>query len=232
MKRLRAISLIAIIWLVKNLFKLLPVVACWRLGEFLGGVLYWILPSKRKIVRKNLEIVSARHPEVGASDKLIKDIFRRSFANLTCTVKTYGMEPKELLQYVDTNLPEEFLQDIRDGKGSIHCLAHIGNWEVLSKVFTIEFPAGTKFGAIFRPLDNELVNNYVLAERERFGCTMFTKRTSVITLSNFIRDGGNLGILADQRAGKKRKYARPFFGRPSARSKLPALLHRRTGAKL
>ena len=232
MKRFNSILLIILLQLTMGLFKFLPISACWKIGELLGCVFYWILASKRRVVRENLEVVSARHPEVLVSRSVIMGIFRRSFANLTCSIKIYGMPLERVMEQVDTVIPDELLEDIAVGNGHILCTAHMGNWELLSNVLAIKFPHGASFGAIYRPLDNEFANQYVLKEREKYGCKMFAKRTSVFLLGRFIKEGGNLIMLADQRAGKKSKYARPFFGRDSARSKLPALLQRRTGAKL
>ena len=50
-------------------------------------------------------------------------------------------------------------------------------------------------------------------------------------MARFVREGGILGILADQRSGGP-KNARPFFGELSSRSKLPAILHMRTDSPL
>ena len=224
--------MIAAMWLMTTCFRVVPLSVCWRLGEGLGILLFYILPSKRKIVRFNLEIISKKYPEIKVSTQSIRAIFKRSFANLTCAIKTYGMEPEEVLKHVDTAIPDELIEEAQKGLGSIQCLAHMGNWEILSKIFTPFIPKGSKFGAIFRPLDNEIVNKYVLEQRKKFGCELFPKRTSIMRLSAFVKDSGHLGILADQRAGKNKRYARPFFGQSSARSKLPALLQRRTRAKL
>lgn len=223
---------IILYWLVAVFFRLLPVSVCWRIGECLGAVFFVIMPRKREVVRKNLETVAAHTDDFAVTESLVKDVFRRSFANLTCAVKTYGMEPEQLLEITEIQLPPDFLEDIKNPQGGIYCLAHMGNWEILSKLFATQVPENQRLGAIFRPLNNPRINELVLKERERYNCVMFPKGTPISRLSRFIKEGNHLGILADQRVGKERKYAHAFFGQDSTRSRLPALLKRRTSQNL
>lgn len=232
MNQVTAYLTLFLYWIVAAVFRMLPIIACWRLGECLGLLIHFMMPAKRKIVRRNLEIVAAHTDNFPVSTRLIKDVFRRSFANLTCALKTYTMEPEELLKITEIELPPRLLEDLQNKRGSIHCLAHMGNWEILSKVFMLQTPGNQKLGAIFRPLDSPHINKLIQKERERYGCIMFPKGTPIASLSRFVKEGNHLGILADQRVGKERKYAHAFFGRDSARSRLPALLKRRAGRSL
>ena len=111
------------------------------------------------------------------------------------------------------------------------CLGHMGNWEILTKLMPLVDPVPEHFGAIYRPLDSKAADRYVANQRKEYNCEMFPKSTSIGKLSSFLRKGGVLGILADQRSGGA-KNARPFFGMNSERSKLPAVLHLRTGSPL
>ncbi|GAA5495498.1 lipid A biosynthesis lauroyltransferase [Rubritalea halochordaticola] len=232
LSRLTAIPIICAIWLVNLLFRLLPVSICWNIGECLGSLCCTIMPERRRVVRNNLRIVAKQHPEITVTETLVRQVFRRSIANLTCSLKTYGMTPEQLSKHVEIEIPDQYMQDMESKRGTIVCLAHMGNWEILTKIIVSAAPDNTEFGAVYRPLDNKVANKYVAGEREKHGCTMFPKGTPMTTLSQFVKKGGNLGILADQRAGKRRKYERPFFGEGSARSKLPAILHRRSGCPL
>lgn len=228
--RIQAALILFSLWLVNLLFRFMTVRAAWNLGEFLGLLTYKALPGRRKIVRNNIEIVAKAHPEIEVTDQLILDIFRRSAANLVCSVKTYPMSVQQLTKYVTIKAHPSFGQAIAAKKGAVLTLAHMGNWEILSKIPNLFEPLPENFGAIYRPLDNKIVDKYVAKQRTSFGCQMFSKRTSVNTFSSFLKKGGILGILADQRAGRSNKNARLFFSEPSPRSKLPAVLAKRTGA--
>lgn len=230
--KITAIPIVFTIWLVNAIFRFIKIESTWTLGECLGSLCYRLMPKRRKIVEYNMQVVAASDPRIIPSAALTESIFQRNIANLTCSLKTYGMTPQQLAKCVDIEVSDEFHEVIKNKQGAILCLAHMGNWEILSKIATLTTPFPEKFGAIYRPLDNQVADSYVAEQREKHNCQMFSKSTPMGTLSTFIRAGGVLGVLADQRSGRPRKTNRPFFGVNSARSQLPAVLHMRTEAPL
>ena len=58
-----------------------------------------------------------------------------------------------------------------------------------------------ELGTHYRPLNNALINAVVERRRRRRGLELFAKRSSTHRLSSFVRGGGAMGILADQRVG-------------------------------
>lgn len=232
LQRLQAAIILIGLWFVNLAFRFITVRGTWRIGEWLGYITYKTLPGRRSVVRYNLEIVGKAHPKINITEKLILDVFKRSAANLVCSIKTYGMSPEQLSNIVTINVHPAFSQAIKDQSGAVLTLAHMGNWEILSKISSLIQPEPKNFGAVYRPLDNKIVDSYVAKQRTKFGCLMFSKKTSVSKLSSFIKQGGILGILADQRSGSASKNARDFFSKPTPRSKLPAVLARRTNAPL
>jgi KDO2-lipid IV(A) lauroyltransferase len=116
------------------------------------------------------------------------------------------------------------------GKGVVLLLAHMGNWELLSRIVHL-FPKGSKTGAFYRPLNNPRLDARVLARRQADGTRMFSKRDPFHQVTGFLRDGGIVGILADQRVGMQGEVV-PFFGRLTRASPLPSLLARRAKAEV
>lgn len=231
LSKLTAIPIICALWLVTAIFRLLPLSLCWKIGNAVGSIGHALMPKRRAIIRQNLETVAKSTGNLQVTDLLVKKIFRRSITNLVCAIKTYTMTPAQVARVVTVKVHPTLTSSIRQDKGAILCLAHMGNWEILSKITPLIHPEFTPFGAVYRPLDNKTADRYVAEQRHKYGCQMFPKGTPMGTLSTFLKNGGVLGILADQRAGGS-KNNRPFFNRPSSRSKLPAILHRRTGAPL
>lgn len=230
--KLKAIPILLALWIVNGIFRFISVETAWNLGECLGSLCHKIMPKRRAIIAHNMAVVSKARPEIEATTELTKQIFQRCCANLVCSIKTYGMTPEQLTPHIELQSCPEYDQAVRTNSGAILCLAHMGNWEVLSKVSSLMQPEPKNFGAIYRPLDSKAADSYVANQRKKYNCQMFPKSTPMGTLSTFIREGGVLGILADQRSGKRKKNGRPFFGVESARSKLPAVLHLRTAAPL
>lgn len=224
-----AIPTILAFWLLTNVFRLIPLPICWKIGSALGALCYKILPKRSATIRKNLNIVSDHTQSLEVTEDLVREVFKRNAANLICASKTYGMPIKKLRKHVTVLYDDESIAAVKQPDGGLLCIAHMGNWELLSK-----FPELASFGihpigALYRPLDNKFADKYVDKQRTKSGCVMFPKQTSVNTLSTFIKNGGYLGVLADQKAGG-RKNAVPFFGRDTPRSMLPAILKKRTNA--
>jgi len=230
--KLKAIPILFTLFLVNCIFRFISVDTVWKFGEYLGTLCYRLMPKRRAIVDFNMEVVAKHTQAFSPTPELTESIFQRNIANLACTLKTYGMKPKQLAEVIDINVSPSFHQAVADNSGAIICLAHMGNWEILSKLMPLVDPSPERFGAIYRPLDSKAADDYVAAQRKEYNCEMFPKTTPLGTLSTFVREGGVLGILADQRSGKAKKNSRPFFGKDSARSKLPAVLHLRTSAPL
>jgi hypothetical protein len=67
----------------------------------------------------------------------------------------------------------------------------------------------------------------VLQRREADGTRMFSKRDPFHQVTGFLREGGVVGVLADQRVGRQGELVR-FFGRMTRVSPLPSLLARRS----
>ena len=99
-------------------------------------------------------------------------------------------------------------------------LLHMGNWEVLTRapaLLGLDKPAG----AMFQPLNNPLVDQHVLAAREKEGTQLFAKRKGLAEAAKFVKNGGALGILSDQFAGRKGIRAK-LFGKETSISPLAA----------
>jgi KDO2-lipid IV(A) lauroyltransferase len=106
----------------------------------------------------------------------------------------------------------------------------MGNWEILSRMNRV-FPQGHAIGAFYRPLNNPLMNARVVAQRQTDGTHLFSKRDSLHLVTGFLRDGGLVGILADQRVGRQGELVR-FFGRLTRASPLPSLMVRRSKSEV
>lgn len=212
--------------LIELLAGLLPGPWVFRLGEALGSLAWHILPQRRRMVLRNLRIAFAGELELPKIRRMAKATFRRSGANLVSVAYTARLTPEKLAKVIHIENLELLENALATGKGVVLLLAHMGNWELLSRVVH-QFPKGSKTGAFYRPLNNPLLDARVLARRQADGTRMFSKRDPFHQPSGFLREGGIVGILADQRVGIQGELV-PFFGRLTRASPLPSLLARRT----
>ena len=215
---------------IEGLAALLPGPCVFRLGEWLGGLAWHLLPQRRKIVLRNLRIAFAGEKNLTEIHRLARETFRRSGANLVSVSHTARLGPAQLREVLHVE-NMELLEDAQArGKGVVLLLAHMGNWELLSRIIHL-FPPGSKCGAFYRPLNNPLLDARVLARRQTDGTRMFSKRDPFHEVTKFLREGGIVGILADQRVGMQGEVV-PFFGRLTRATPLPSLLARRAKAEV
>jgi KDO2-lipid IV(A) lauroyltransferase len=216
--------------LIERLAGLLPGPWAFRLGETLGGIAWHFMPQRRRIVMRNLRIVFAGEKSLAAIHGMARETFRRSGANLISAAHSARLSPAELTRVIDIENLGLLESKLAGGKGVVLLLAHMGNWEILSRIVHL-FPPGSKTGAFYRPLNNPLLDARVLARRQADGTRMFSKRDPFHQVTGFLRDGGIVGILADQRVGMQGEVV-PFFGRLTRASPLPSLLARRARSEV
>lgn len=205
------------------LLRLLPAETVFAVGEFLGRALWPFIKGRRNTIARNIRIAG----EVGAeeSEAAARTSFIRTVANLMCSSVSANMRGEDIGELLEVENPELLAEAAAKGKGVMLLLAHMGNWELLTRLHRT-FPEGVKIGGFYRPLNNPILNERVLRERQADGARMFSKRDSLHHVSGFLRENGVVGILADQRVGWQGELV-PFFGRLTRASPVPSLLARR-----
>lgn len=203
----------------------LPMSLAFHLGECIGRMLWHTMPLRRCIVIKNLRIALAGEMPANEIAVLAHRSFIRSIANLVSAVHTAHMPAEELVKRVIVENPEVLEAAVRDGSGCVLLPPHMGNWEILARISSL-FPPGHSLGALYRPLNNPILDARLAARRQSEGTRMFSKRDSLLEITRFLKTGGIIGILADQRAGPQGVLTN-FFGRLTRSSPLPYLLIRR-----
>ena len=199
-----------------------------RIGSGLGTMAGRLFPARRKVVERNLRIAFGDEKSPEELRRLADEVFRRSGSNLIASLCTAGLDSRRLGEVVRIDNIELCHEIIARGKGAVVLLAHMGNWEALAHVFAQLLPPGHKAGTIYRLLNNPYMDEHVKAVRRRAGLELFEKRSSPLAMASFVRSGGALGILGDQRTESSGEIV-PFFGRLTSCTPLPAILSRRLG---
>jgi Kdo2-lipid IVA lauroyltransferase/acyltransferase len=112
---------------------------------------------------------------------------------------------------------------------------HMGNWELAIWPFTL---AGNNPAAVYRTVKNPYVDQYVRETRKVLypggllgkGRDREEGQVTARRIMGFVRDGGRLGLVCDlhDRTGLEV----PFFGKPARSVTIPAMIARRTGARI
>lgn len=81
---------------MEGLLKLVGMKTLYRLGRVAGGVAWYLLPQRRKIVERNLRIVLDPALRGRELQKLSRENFKRTIANFLCSAKTATLTDEQL----------------------------------------------------------------------------------------------------------------------------------------
>jgi len=213
-----------------GLLALLPLPLLFGIGQFSGAISWLVLPKYRKLALRNVRIAF----DSELSEKQMRRIVRRHFqdlgANLLCSVKFTHMPMEKILERVRLEHFEHIENCFEQKQPLVLFLSHIGSWEFCTRLFP-HFLRGERTATIYQRIRNPHINRHVREARTRFGLEVFERSEGFGKVIELLRSGGGIGILMDQHAGDGGLWT-PFFGRLASTTPLPALLVRRTHAKL
>jgi len=215
---------------IEKLVGLFPGPVVFRFGEALGGLAWHFMPFRQRVILRNLRIAFYGEHDLPTLRQMARETFRRTAGNLLSAMHSTHLSLEEIDRIVTVENQEVLESALTRSPGLALMPSHMGNWELLSRI-NLKFPPGHKMGAFYRPLNNPILNARVLAHREHEGTRLFSKRDSFHYVTGFLREGGILGILADQRVGHQGELVR-YFGRLTRASPLPSLMARRSKSEI
>jgi KDO2-lipid IV(A) lauroyltransferase len=199
---------------------LFPVNANLKTARDIGSLLYRL---DRKHRRRALENLRASFPDL--PDKELDSIAERSmqhFIELIMDVlfTTRMINVESWHRHVRMVNMAQPLRVLLRGQGAIVLTGHYGNWEILGYTLAT---LGFETYSIARPIDNPLIDAWLLDVREKRGQVILSKRGVTTTALDVLNKKGVLGFIADQNAGPKGMFV-PFFGRLASTYKSIGLL--------
>lgn len=219
-------------------FRLLPEGLSSKFGESLGILLYGLWIPRRKIAIKALEETMAQgmrlyqdredKKDIPTPRQVVRAMFKnlgRSFAEL---MRLYHGD-EGIFKRISFKGLDNFYKAKESGKGIIFLTGHCGNWELLAIAFgrLVE-----PIGVVARPLNNPRFNRFIEGIRTRYGNHVIYKKGAVKEIIRALRENRAVGILMDQSVGKSEGVLIDFLGRPAWTLRMPALIAKKTGAKI
>lgn len=198
----------------EGLIHLLPIEWAFEVGRAGGELAYRILWRRRAVALANLRLAFAAELSEAELHGLNRRHFQLLGANLLSGVKASSMSHDEIWERVSATIPDE-----RPRIGWIALISHIGNWELYSHLGE-KYPE-YQYGAVYQPLANPFIDKHIREARRRSGIRLFDRRTELLSCLRFLREGGVVGVLVDQRAGYAGVWT-PLFGRLTSSSTLAA----------
>lgn len=217
-----------IYWLalgVITVIRRLPLGVCFALGQFLGAVLWLILPGYRKLARENLASCFAGEKSPAEIRRLTFRHFTTLGANAVCAFKMTTLSQADILRIAPIEHLDHIKTNIAKGRGVVLAINHIGNWELYAQL-VFQVPEA-RFGTVYQALRNKDLDRLINGDRGRQGVATFDRKRGFNGAIALLREPGIVGVLVDQSAGNGGTWM-PFFNRLSSTSPLAAALAIRT----
>ena len=198
----------AAVWVLLKKLELLPrPVSRWAAVVW-ARMLYAALPKLRRTAQVNLRLA---FPEW--TEERRREVERGMVRNLGWMAAEFARLPlykKENIEnYVVLDGHENFLEAHRRGKGVLVLTGHLGAWELSSHAHALY---GYPLHFMARPIDNARVDALVNRYRCLSGNAPIFKNESARAMLKILKDGGTIGILADQNTLPAEGAFVDFFG--------------------
>jgi len=141
-------------------------------------------------------------------------------AGVDAMVMGRSIRPSTWHRHLDFEQAKAAIPLLVSDRPALLLTGHCGNWELLGYGMSV---IGYPMSALARPLDNPLLNKWILGIREAWGLKVLTKWGATPVMQDILENGGRLGFIADQNAGDQGIFV-PFFGRLASAYKSIGLL--------
>ena len=200
-----------------------------RIGRLAGKVGYVLDVKHRRIAEKNVFRAEGMPKEPAAVARFVRRVYEHmGLLSVETLMLPRLMACHDVERYVKLEGGEKIEALLKEGKGVILVVAHLGNWELAGQVCAL---AGMPIHIIARPVENPLFNDYLTRTRTKTGAKLIIKYGAFAEAGRLLKTNQVVAVLADQDARKGGVFV-PFFGRPASTVRSPALLALKFGAPI
>ena len=208
------------------LFKLLGYKIASELGCLLGKTFGPFFRSK-KVIKNNLVKFDS-----SLTQKEIDSISKEMWCNYGRILSEYpfisNFRKGDLNKYIKIENIEK-LEEIKKGQPVVFISAHFSNFELMAMIIE---KAGVDLSAVYRPLNNKMVNSIMEPLRKKYICKNQIKKglNGVRESLKFFKQGTSVAIMIDQRVSEGKKIN--FFNHPALTTTIPAQFVKKFGCKI
>jgi len=173
--------------------RVLPQALFYLLGKATGYFLYFTLPRKREIIRKNLQ-------QATGSKEIDNKLVQKSFLHVGRVIAEFFLLPRwkreGFEEKVDFVGEERLKQAYAKGKGVILAAGHFGNWELIPPFLNDK---GFSISGIVREQKLPRTNELLFSVRRELGLKLINKKGMGLRKSiEAIKEGNLLLVLVDE----------------------------------
>ena len=213
-------------WCTLQCLGRLPRLAARRVAAQFAAILFRINPAWKRVALFNLQLA---FPEWSQAER--ERTVKRMVRNLGWLMAEFAHLPRMNRENVKVVMVqdgfENFLAAEAQGRGVLFLTGHLGAWELKPFAHAL-YHKPIHF--LVRPIKNGRVDALVNRYRGLCGNQPIEKNESVRSVLRVLREGGTVGILADQNTTPAEAVFVNFFGIPAATTAGLARLALRTGA--
>ena len=188
---------------------LIPFWLLYRISDLLYFVNFYIIRYRKKVVYKNL-LMSFPEKNEAEIDRIARAFYRHFSDFLVESIKCTSISDRQLAKRFSYQNIELFKQLEDEKKDFALVSAHYNNWE-----WMIFFPSkiAHKFIAIYRPLQNKVVDRFSRRVRGRDNPALVPMEQIFREALNYRSDRKRYGIwfLADQRPPRSTRFWTTFL---------------------
>lgn len=174
----------------------LPLRVLYLFSDVIYVVLYYFVGYRKEVVMKNLR---NSFPEKTEKEyyAIAKEYYRH-MADLFAEIIKYGnISKKEMNKRCRLVNPEFLREHNLENRNAICVIAHYGNWEWVTHISS---ELNHTILAVYKPLHNIVIDNYIKKNREKFGQETVPMKSILRTLIRKTKAGElvAVGLVSDQ----------------------------------
>jgi KDO2-lipid IV(A) lauroyltransferase len=191
------------------------------LANIIAWLAYRIDRRHREVAMDNLCHALGDRTTAAERDAIVRSVYKH-FCQVIIEISHLPrrMHPQNWRRYTAVVGGRRLVDCLLSDRPILLLTGHYGNWEMAGYVLGL---LGFPIHSVARPLDNPYLEDYLRRFRERTGQKLLAKKGDFEKMQDILVQGGLLGTLADQDAGKRGIFVN-FFNRPASTHKANAFL--------
>ena len=194
------------------LISLLPFWILYLIADFLFVILYYVIGYRRDVVQENLRNAFPNKTEQ-ARQHIEKEYYKYLADLIVETVKMISISEAEMSKRVVCTNPEIIQHYFSRGKSISAVAGHYCNWEWAGSEFSISNP----LFIIYKPLHNELFDEFFKKVRAKFGGVLVPMKQTLRTMVQH-KDELTVTVFAGDQTPVREEtnYFTDFLNQPTA----------------
>ena len=195
---------------VGALVRWLPLSAARWVGRRMGSLAYVLAYTERQRTFDHLALAFPDQ-DLAWRRATARAIFRNLGQSAVDFFCLSTLSPEELETWIaEVRGLEHLTEGAKLGVGSLVVTPHLGHWELLAIWVSMRMPVA----AVARQLFDQRMDHALNERRVGSGLKVFPRNTSVLPILRWLKEGGILGVLADQDTSVDSLFCE-FFGQPA-----------------